>query len=78
MATQTIMSKTDETLDEYVLQAAKAAGLKCVVSVNGYTAGQDFSGAELVVSNLGDSGAASIDVLSNAHGLESLDYVRLS
>lgn len=36
------------------MRAAIAAGLKTVVTVNGYTAGGDFSGASLVVNDLGE------------------------
>ncbi|MET1052757.1 MAG: HAD-IA family hydrolase [Mycetocola sp.] len=36
------------------LQAALAAGLSTVVTVSAYTAGEDFTGAALVVSSLGD------------------------
>ncbi|MBW4493403.1 MAG: HAD family hydrolase [Oscillatoria princeps RMCB-10] len=36
------------------LQAAQKAGLKTVVTVNGYTEKQDFAGASLVVSHLGE------------------------
>ncbi len=35
-------------------QAAVAAGLRTLVTVSGYTAGEDFTGASLVVSSLGD------------------------
>jgi HAD superfamily hydrolase (TIGR01509 family) len=38
------------------LRAALAAGLKTIVTVSSYTAGEDFSGAALVVSSLGDAG----------------------
>ena len=34
--------------------AAKAAGLKTIITVNGYTKNQDFSGAALVVDCLGE------------------------
>ena len=34
--------------------AAVAAGLRTLVTVSGYTAGEDFAGASLVVSSLGD------------------------
>ncbi len=34
--------------------AAKAAGLKTIITVNGYTKNQDFSGANLVVDCLGE------------------------
>lgn len=34
--------------------AAKSAGMKCIITTNGYTEKEDFSGADLVVSELGD------------------------
>jgi len=36
------------------LLAAKAAGMYCIVTTNGYTKDEDFTGADLVVSELGD------------------------
>ncbi len=36
------------------LLAAKAAGMYCIVTTNGYTKDEDFSEADLVVSELGD------------------------
>jgi len=36
------------------LLAAKAAGMFCVITTNGYTEDEDFKEAELVVSELGD------------------------
>ena len=42
---------------EMGLRAARAAGLPAVVTVNDDTVGQDFSGASLVVSSLGEPGA---------------------
>lgn len=36
------------------LLAAKAADMKCVITTNGYTEKEDFSEADLVVSELGD------------------------
>jgi len=55
--------------------SAKAAGLCCVVTVNGYTAGQNFADADLVVAELGDD--AAIKVLANPHQLTDLAQVRL-
>ena len=43
------------------LRAAKAAGLSCVVVVNDYTSGQDFSGADLVLDAFDGSPAALHD-----------------
>jgi HAD superfamily hydrolase (TIGR01509 family) len=56
--------------------SAKAAGLKCVVTVNDYTRGQDFSGADLVVSELGEPDDEAVEVLANPHDL-SLHHVEL-
>lgn len=39
------------------LEAAHAAGLRCLVTVNGYTEKEDFSEAVMVVSSLGEPGA---------------------
>jgi HAD superfamily hydrolase (TIGR01509 family) len=50
------------------LLAAVAAGLATVVTVNGYTRGQDFSEAALVVSSLGDPGAEPVEVLADRAG----------
>jgi HAD superfamily hydrolase (TIGR01509 family) len=36
------------------LLAAKSAGMTCVITTNGYTENEDFSEADLVVSELGD------------------------
>ena len=43
------------------LRAAKAAGLSCVVVVNDYTRGQDFSGADLVLDGFDGPPAALHD-----------------
>jgi HAD superfamily hydrolase (TIGR01509 family) len=49
------------------LQAAHAAGLCCVVVVNGYTADHDLTGADLVVDGFGEPGAP-VKVLADPHG----------
>ncbi|MHC4560439.1 MAG: HAD-IA family hydrolase, partial [Planctomycetota bacterium] len=36
------------------LLAAKAAGMYCIVTTNGYSKNEDFTEADLVVSELGD------------------------
>lgn len=46
------------------LLAATGAGLRCLVTVNGYTRGEDFTEAALVVSELGDPGRPPIEVLA--------------
>lgn len=58
-------------------QAARAAKLKCVVTINDYTREHDFSGADLVVSDLGEPDGAPIEVLANPHGLQDLHCVTL-
>jgi dihydroxyacetone kinase phosphoprotein-dependent L subunit len=47
------------------LLAATGAGLACVITVNDFTAGEDFSEAALVVSSLGDPGGERTEVLAN-------------
>lgn len=47
------------------LEAATAAGLRCVITVNGYTEHEDFSEAMLVVTSLGDPGRERARVLAN-------------
>lgn len=57
-------------------KAARAAGLKCVVTVNDYTRDQDFSGADLVVSEFGEPDGQAVDVLANPHQFQ-MPYVSL-
>ncbi|MBY8876038.1 HAD-IA family hydrolase [Actinacidiphila acidipaludis] len=59
--------------------AALAAGLACVVTVSAYTAQEDFAGASLVVSSLGDPGPQETvtEVLSDPLGLDPRPFVRL-
>ena len=47
------------------LLAAASAGLRCVVTVNGYTRHEPSDEAVLVVSELGDPGRPPIEVLAN-------------
>jgi len=58
-------------------KAAHAAGLKCVVTINDYTADHDFSGADLVVSELGEPDAESVKVIQDLHTLD-VHHVKLS
>ncbi len=58
--------------------AARDAGLKCVVTVNDYTAKQDFEGADLVVSEFGEADRDAVEVLINRHGLTDLHHVTLA
>lgn len=49
------------------LAAARAAGLCCVVVVNGYTVDHDMAGADLVLDGFGEPGARAA-VLDDPHG----------
>jgi len=57
------------------LEAAHAAGLRCVVTVNGYTEDEDFSEAVMVVSSLGDPGGERTRVLANHGAARPGDWV---
>ena len=56
--------------------SAQAAGLKVVVTVNGFTAGEDFSGASLVVTNLGEPDAP-YEVLQGDASKSAMVNIRL-
>ncbi len=58
-------------------KAAHAANLRCVVTVNDYTRDHDFSGADLVVSELGEPDGEAVEVLLNSHNLAGLHHVEL-
>jgi HAD superfamily hydrolase (TIGR01509 family) len=60
------------------LAAARAAGIACVVTVNGYTADEDFTGAAFVVDSLGEPGADPITVLANDSPATPGSYVTLA
>jgi len=49
------------------LAAAKAAGIRCLVTKSSYSGGEDFTGAAMVVDELGDNpkGGVTIDTLSS-------------
>ena len=57
------------------LESSLGAGLKTLITVNGYTARQDFTGAALVLSQLGEPGAG-FQVLAGDAG--SATYVDLA
>lgn len=59
------------------VQAACAAGLTTVVTVSSYTGEDDFDGAALVVSSLGDDGERA-RVVSNPSGCQVGEVVRLA
>jgi HAD superfamily hydrolase (TIGR01509 family) len=59
------------------LAAALAAGLTTVVTVSTYTADEDFTGAALVVSSLGDAPDEITRVIDDPHHLGLGDEVQL-
>ena len=59
------------------LLAAVGAGLRCVVTVSGYTADEDMSEAVLVVTSLGDPGEPA-RVLANRSGARPGEQVTLA
>jgi len=60
------------------LEAAHAAGLRCLITVNGYTAHENFDEAVLVVSSLGDPGGERSVVMANRSGARPGDFVALN
>jgi dihydroxyacetone kinase phosphoprotein-dependent L subunit len=60
------------------LVAATGAGITCVITVNDFTADEDFSEAALVVSSLGDPGAEHTMVLANRSAATPRDWITLA
>jgi HAD superfamily hydrolase (TIGR01509 family) len=60
------------------LRAALAAGIPTIVTVSGYTRGEDFAGASLVVTSLGEPGGEVTSVLADAAGVRPGAYVTIS
>jgi HAD superfamily hydrolase (TIGR01509 family) len=60
------------------LEAAHAAGLRCLVTVNGYTEKEDFSEAILVVSSLGDPDGEASTVIANRSAARPGAYLTLA
>ena len=60
------------------LLAAHGAGLRCVMTVNGYTEEEDNSEAILVVTSLGDPGGERTRVIANRSAAQPADYITLA
>lgn len=60
------------------LRAALKAGLRTVVTVSGFTRGEDFTGAALVVSSLGDPDGEQAEVLADPYGVRPSGPVTLA
>ena len=59
------------------LRASLAAGLKTIVTVSSFTTKEDFTGASLVVSSLGDADGEKTKVISNPSKFDIKDEVNL-
>lgn len=60
------------------LRAAVGAGLRTVVTVSGFTREEDFTGASLVVSSLGDPDGEQAEILADPRGAEPSGVVTLA
>jgi HAD superfamily hydrolase (TIGR01509 family) len=60
------------------LLAATGAGLRCVMTVNGYTEDEDSSEAILVVSSLGDPGGERTRVIANRSRARPAEYITVA
>jgi HAD superfamily hydrolase (TIGR01509 family) len=60
------------------LLAALAAGMKCVVTVSGYTREEDFTGAAIVLSSLGDPEGELCQVLANRSPARPQGYLTIA
>ncbi len=60
------------------LLAATGAGITCMITVNDFTAAEDFSEAALVVSSLGDPDGERTEVLANRSPATPGDWVTLT
>jgi HAD superfamily hydrolase (TIGR01509 family) len=60
------------------LEAAHAAGLRCLVTVNGYTEKENFDDAILVVSSLGDPDGERTAVIANRSAARPGAFVTLA
>jgi HAD superfamily hydrolase (TIGR01509 family) len=54
--------------------AAVVSGMKCVVTVSGYTREEDFSRADIVLSCLGDPAGETCEVLANRSAAQPKGY----
>ncbi|MBC7519411.1 MAG: HAD-IA family hydrolase [Microbacteriaceae bacterium] len=60
------------------LRAARAAGIRTIVTVSSYTAEEDFSSASLVLSSLGDPNGEEATIVASAAGVRPDRYLRAS
>jgi dihydroxyacetone kinase phosphoprotein-dependent L subunit len=60
------------------LLAATGAGIACLITVNDFTADEDFSAAALVVSALGDPGDLPVSVIANRSRARPGEWITLA
>lgn len=60
------------------LLAARGAGLRCVMTVNGYTEEEDTTEAVLVVTSLGDPGGEVTRVIADRSSAHPGAYITLA
>jgi len=60
------------------LLAATGAGIACLITVNDFTADEDFSAAALVVSALGDPGDPPVSVIANRSRARPGEWITLA
>jgi len=60
------------------LLAAVGAGLRCLMTVNGYTQEEDNTEATLVVTSLGDPDGEQTRVIANRSGASPANYITLA
>ena len=51
------------------LLAAKGAGMRCIVTVNDYTENEDFAGADLVITSLGEPEGEKAELLAGGEDI---------
>jgi HAD superfamily hydrolase (TIGR01509 family) len=60
------------------VSSARAAGIGCLVTLSEYSAGDDVSAAQIVVSELGDPGLSPVEVRANRTARPVRDYITLA
>lgn len=60
------------------LLAAKGAGMNCIVTPSYYSSEEDFSEADLIVSNLGDPEGERSEIIRQSHNISDDGYISIS
>ena len=59
------------------IRSARAAGLKTVITTSVYTINEDFSGADLIVDQLGEEGQPPVVITGSLHGQDRVNLAVL-